>query len=221
MNQNLNNAYFIPLVSVFIGSITIASVLASKIIVFFGFFVPAGVIAYSCTFIVTDVISEIWGKQRANSVVIGGFLSLMTVLILIKISLVWPSAPFWNNQEAFQSVLGATPRIIVGSFLAYLVSQFHDVWAFHFWKKITKGKHLWLRNNVSTIFSQFIDSVIFIIVAFYGVFPIWPLILGQWLIKVVIAILDTPIVYFIVILIKRRNGHSGYNELGHEIAEEQ
>lgn len=201
---------YILLLSIFIGCITIASVLASKIITIMGLFVPAGVLAYSITFICTDVISEIWGRERANITILGGFVALVTVLLLVQLSLVWPKAPFWDNDIAFRSVLGATSRIIVASFIAYLVSQYHDVWAFHFWKRITNDRHLWLRNNLSTAVSQFLDSFIFITIAFYGVMPIGSLIVGQWIVKMAIAVLDTPLVYFIVYLIRRKCGtHPG------------
>ncbi len=197
---------YILLLSIFIGCITIASVLASKIISVFGLFVPAGVLAYSVTFICTDVISEIWGRDRANATILGGFAALVVVLLLVQLSLAWPNAPFWDNDIAFRSVLGATSRIIVASFVAYLVSQYHDVWAFHFWKRITRHRHLWLRNNLSTAVSQFLDSFIFITIAFYGVMPVGSLIVGQWIVKMAIAALDTPVVYGIVFLIRKKCG---------------
>ena len=203
----------IIIISIFVGSITIASVLATKIIAVFGLFVPAGVLAYSITFICTDVICEVWGKKRANQTVLGGFIALLFVLILVRIGLVWPKAPFWNQESAFETVLGSTSRIIIASFIAYLVSQFHDVWAFHFWKKVTKDKHLWLRNNFSTAVSQFIDSFLFITIAFFGLMPIWPLILGQWIVKLAIALLDTPVVYFAVWFIRDRVGITVENSM--------
>jgi len=205
---NIGDKSFIILLSIFVGSITIASVLATKIINVFGLFVPAGVLAYSLTFICTDVISEVWGKNRANQTVLGGFIALLFVLILVRISLIWPKAPFWNQEPAFQAILGSTSRIIIASFIAYLASQFHDVWAFHFWKKLTKKRHLWLRNNFSTAVSQFIDSFLFITIAFYGIMPVWPLILGQWVIKFAIAVMDTPLIYLVVWLIRERLGTS-------------
>jgi len=168
-----------------------------------GVFVPAGVIAYSITFISTDVISEVWGKERAQETVFAGFIALIAVFILVQISLVWPKAPFWHNDEAYALILGSTSRIIIASFIAYLVSQMHDVWAFHFWKRVTNERHLWLRNNLSTAVSQFLDSFIFITIAFYGVLPIWPLIYGQWIIKFMIAILDTPLIYGCVFFLQR------------------
>ena len=194
---------FIIVLSIFVGCITIASVLANKIISVFGLFVPAGVLAYSITFIMTDAISEIWGKQTAKRAVFGGFIGLIVVLLLIQISVLWPKAPFWKQEAAYHTIMGSTSRIIIASFIAYLVSQFHDVWAFHFWRKITGGRHLWLRNNLSTAVSQFIDSALFITVAFYGIMPVWPLIWSQWLVKLGIAFLDTPFIYGIVWLIRK------------------
>ena len=205
---------FIILLSIFIGSITIASVLASKIIDVFGLFMPAGVLAYSITFICTDVISEIWGKKRANATVLGGFIALLCVLLLVQLSLGWPKAPFWTNEAAFNSILGSTSRIIVASFIAYLISQFHDVWAFHFWKKVTKERHLWLRNNLSTAVSQFFDTFIFITIAFYGVMPIGSLIFGQWIVKMTIALLDTPVIYLVVHQVRRSMGDQIGNDAG-------
>lgn len=195
---------FIILLCVFAGSLTLSSILANKIISIFGFFVPAGVLAYSITFFATDTISEIWGKERANFVVIGGFVALLFAMILILLSLSWQKAPFWEGEIAYNAILGNTPRIIIGSFVAYLASQFSDVWTFHFIKRLTSKKHLWLRNNVSTMISQLIDTVIFITIAFYGVFPIAQMIFGQWFIKCIIAGLDTPIVYAIVWFVKGR-----------------
>ena len=194
---------FILLVSIFVGALVISSVLASKIISIFDLFVPAGVLAYCVTFVVTDVISEIWGKERANRVVFSGFIALVVTFLLIRIVLTWDAAPFWREQKAFSTILGSTSRIIIASFIAYLASQYHDVWAFHILRKFTRERHLWLRNTASTVVSQFIDTLIFITIAFYGTMPVFPLMKGQYFIKVLIALLDTPFVYLVVILIRR------------------
>ena len=115
----------------------------------------------------------------------------------------WQSAPFATGfAEKFAEVLMLTPRIVLGSIIAYLISQHHDVWAFHFWKRKTGGKHLWLRNNASTVVSQLIDTVVFVIIAFVGIFPIVPLIIGVYVAKVAIAFIDTPFMYMILRLVK-------------------
>ena len=194
----------IILSALFSAALVVASVISSKIITIFGFFVPAGIIAYSITFIITDTTSEIYGKKAADTVVLSGFISLVAAFFLLQISIALPAAPFWQNQDGFISVIGSTSRIIIASLVAYLISQFHDVWLFHILKKKTDGKHLWLRNNASTAVSQFIDSFIFITIAFYGVMPIWPLIFGQWVVKMTIAIIDTPIVYMLVNFLRRK-----------------
>jgi len=202
-NNGNNDRSFILLVSIFVGALVISSVLASKIITIFGLFVPAGVLAYCITFVVTDVISELWGRERANRVVFSGFIALLITFLLIRLALWWDAAPIWREQRAFSAVLGSTSRIIIASFIAYLASQYHDVWAFHIWRRWTEERHLWLRNTASTVVSQFIDTLIFITIAFYGTMPVFSLIKGQYLIKVLIALLDTPFVYLVVMLIRK------------------
>ena len=208
MNSKLSpSSALILLVAIFSGGLVIASVLANKIVMVWRFAVPAGVLAYSITFPVTDVVGEIWGRRLANWVVLCGFLSLLAVMGLIQLALVWPAAPFWQNENAFASVLGMTRRIIIASFTAYLISQWHDVWAFHFWKNRTRGRWLWLRNNLSTAISQLLDSIIFITVAFYGTMPpnqLIHIIGGQYFVKVFIAAVDTPVVYGLVFWIRRK-----------------
>jgi len=211
-HQNTSNMnILILLISIFIASLVIASILAFKIINVFGFFVPAGILAYSVTFTSTDIISEVWGKKIANTVVISGFVALVVMAALIQLALIWTPAPFWNAEEEFKTVLGLTGRIIFASISAYLISQLHDVWLFHLLKDRTKGEHLWLRNILSTSLSQFIDSLVFIIIAFWGIMPIIPLIFGQWIIKLFIALLDTPVVYFGTHLINNMDKRTKYN----------
>jgi uncharacterized integral membrane protein (TIGR00697 family) len=134
----------------------------------------------------------------------GGFITLVLAFLLTGVSILWPPASFWPHQEAYETILGSSARIMVASLTAYLFSQYHDVWAFHFWKRVTSDRFLWLRNNASTIVSQLLDSVVFITIAFYVSMPLVPLILGQWVVKVGIAALDTPFVYLLVYLVRRR-----------------
>ena len=184
-----------------------ASILANKIVTFGPFTVPGGVIVFSMTFLITDILSERWGKQYARKAVWAGFYANIMLVISIYIVMAWQPAPFAVEiSDMFAKVLGLTPRIIAASLITYLVSQHHDVWAFHFWKKKTKGKHLWFRNNASTIVSQLIDSVLFVTLAFYGVFPIIPLILGQWVVKIIIALIDTPFMYCIMWVMDKIEG---------------
>jgi uncharacterized integral membrane protein (TIGR00697 family) len=125
-----------------------------------------------------------------------GFLSLLGFSLAVAVAIYWPAAPFAVERvDAFNTVLGQTPRIALASVVAYLISQHHDVWAFQFWKERFNGRHLWLRNKTSTIVSQLLDSAIFLFIAFYGIMPIGQMILDMWMVKVIIAMLDTPFMY--------------------------
>jgi len=196
--------HYVVLMAVFVAALVTANVLAGKIISVGGLFVPAGVLAYSITFAATDTICEIWGRRQTQLLVNAGFLVLLLVWALIALAIAMPAAPFWNSQQAFQQVLGSTNRIIVASLIAYAISQTFDVWAFDGMKRMYAERHLWLRNNVSTLLSQTLDTCIFITIAFYGRFPLLPLILGQLSVKYIIALLDTPVVYGLVYLVRLR-----------------
>jgi uncharacterized integral membrane protein (TIGR00697 family) len=175
---------------------------AAKLICIFGFTIDAGIIAYPLTFLFTDVISEVWGKRTATSVVWVGFFANIMLMLLIWLGGLLPPSPEWHNQEAFQTILGAVPRIVVASMVAYLISQHHDVFAFNFWRNKTRGRWLWLRNNLSTGVSQAIDTVVFGFIAFYGVVPLnvlmGEIMLAQYVIKLIVALLDTPFCYLLV-----------------------
>lgn len=183
---------------IFVAALVTANVVSGKIIVLGPFFVPAGVLAYSITFAMTDTLCEIWGRKQTQALVAAGFAAQLLVWVLIALAIQMPAAPFWGNQAAYASVLGGTNRIIIASLVAYLISQSFDVWVFSRLKDHFKGRHLWLRNNLSTAASQLIDTVIFITLAFAGTMDLLPLILGQLVVKWVIAVLDTPVVYLLV-----------------------
>ncbi|PIS04743.1 MAG: transporter [Candidatus Buchananbacteria bacterium CG10_big_fil_rev_8_21_14_0_10_42_9] len=187
--------------------IVIANIVASKIVTFGPLTVSAGVIAFSTTFFITDILSEVWGKRTAQKAVWVGFFANLILVLTIFIAIKWPAADFsLEYAEKFSEVLGPAPRIVLASMIAYLISQNHDVWAFHFWKKVTRDKFLWLRNNFSTVISQLLDIVIFTTIAFYGVFETHELIgiiTGEYIVKVIIALIDTPFIYLVVQIVKK------------------
>jgi queuosine precursor transporter len=175
-----------------------AAILANKLIQVGPFVVPGGVLLASATFLITDALSEWWSKEDAQKAVWIGFIGLIILVVSLQFLAAWPSPTFASKQGAeFVKILGLTPRIALASIAAYLISQHHDVWSYHIWKNLTKGRFLWLRNNASTITSQILDSIIFISIAFGGVLPILPLIQDMLIIKISIALLDTPFMYII------------------------
>lgn len=185
----------------FIAALLLSNILASKIIILGGLLLPAAIILYPITFLITDVIGEIEGKKSARNLVMAGFYMSLFMVVALVIARWLPAAPFWDHQDAWDAILGSTPRIVMASMIAYMASQIHDVWAFHWWRKKTGGRHLWIRNIASTVFSQGIDSVLFITIAFGGIFSWWAItimVAGQYLVKVGIALLDTPVCYLLV-----------------------
>ncbi|HOP09772.1 MAG TPA: queuosine precursor transporter [Candidatus Methanofastidiosa archaeon] len=184
------------MIGVYVSLIVIANILASKVVLLAGRTVPAAVIVYSSSFLLTDMLSEFYGKKYAQKAVWAGFLGNIVLVLSIYVAIIWEPAPFWVNQEAFETILKNTPRIVFASLVAYLVSQNHDVISYSWWKR-RYPQHLWLRNNASTIVSQGMDSVIFISLAYYGIFPIKELIIGQYLVKMAIALMDTPFIYIV------------------------
>lgn len=175
----------------FITSLLIANVLSAKIVSFWGMVIPAAIVAYPLTFLMTDLIGEIWGKEQANKAVKLGFICQIASLVMIGLAILLPVAPFADNQAQFKSIMGQSFRVVAASLVAYYCSQSWDVWIFHKIRSMST-KHKWIRNNVSTMTSQMIDTAIFITIAFVGVVPnIWTMIISQYVIKVVYAALDT------------------------------
>jgi hypothetical protein len=184
------------MIGMYCALIVVANILASKIVVFASFTIPAAVIVYATSFLLTDMLSEFYGKEQARKAVWAGFIANIMLVFSVYIAIIWEPASFWPNQAAFETVLRNTPRIVAASMVAYLVSQHHDVISYHWWM----GKfpqHLWLRNNASTVVSQALDTVIFISLAFYGIFPVGTMIIGQYVVKLLIALLDTPFIYLV------------------------
>jgi len=199
--KSSDRAYAV-LSAVFIGCLVIATVVARKPINFFGLEGIFGVFPYALTFVITDIIAEIWGKERARSLVIAGVVSLLFAYGFIGLALVWPAPDYWQEQSAYQIVLGNTSRILLAGLAAFLASQFYDVWAFLFFKRATNGKYLWLRTNVSTIPAQIIDSVVFYPIAFAGILPLKSIIIGGLIFKLIVVLVEQFAVYFVVWLLK-------------------
>ncbi|MEM4576285.1 MAG: queuosine precursor transporter [Candidatus Nezhaarchaeales archaeon] len=200
----------IILTSTFTAALVVANIAASKIVQFWWLTFPAGTLAYCITFLCTDLYTEFFGKRETQFVVLAGFVANILMTVLIQASIIAPIAQFQESyQEIYGRVLGSTWRIVLASMVAYIISQSHDVWAFHFWGKLTKGKHLWIRNNASTMVSQAMDTLIFTFIAFWGVIDIaslFSMAFTLYIVKWVVAVLDTPFCYLGVYLIRRLTG---------------
>ncbi|SFB89910.1 hypothetical protein SAMN04487907_1011092 [Zunongwangia mangrovi] len=206
--------FYLILAALFIASLVVSNLIFQKFFSwdFFGIYtfeISVGILPYPVTFLITDIISEVYGKKKANQVVTAGiFASLFSLLIVYAADAV--PATDWSpiGDELFKTVFGATAIAVIASMLAYLLAQYIDIQLFHFWKKLTKGKHLWIRNNFSTFLSQFVDtfSVLFLLCSFNKIE--WDrfgaLLLSGFLFKVIVAICDTPFLYAAVYAMRKR-----------------
>ncbi|TKJ17259.1 transporter [Candidatus Woesearchaeota archaeon B3_Woes] len=189
------------LLGIFIAALIAANLLGSKVTTIFGIVTSVGIFAYPITFLITDIIEEVRGKKVTKSFIHAGLFALILTLILVAIGIVMPPASFYQSNEAYKTIFQNSMRVIIASITAFLISQYHDIWAFNFLKKKTKKKHLWLRNNLSTSVSQLIDTTIFIFIAFYATTPQYTvirmiqMIIPYWTLKVLFAVVDTPLVY--------------------------
>ena len=197
---------FLVLAALFIAALITCNLIANKFVTvdlgYKVFRISAGVLPYPITFLITDILSEIYGRKNTNAVVFSGFVASLLVLLILYLGANFPAlenSPVSNTQ--YNVVFQNSWRVILSSMLAYLVAQFFDVRIFHFWKNLTKGKYLWLRNNFSTVFSQLLDTILVTTVIFAGRESfgfITDLIWDGWLFKVTFAAIDTILIYPIV-----------------------
>ena len=180
-------------------AVIVANIQVTKTVVLFSFEATLGNIVYATSFLATDILSECYGKQEATKAVAFGFFSLVVMTLLMNIALLFTPAPSDFIDLSMKNIFALMPRIALASLIAYLTSQLHDVYSFEFWrKKRPQLKYLWLRNNASTMVSQLIDTLIFTFIAFWGVYPkatLIQIIISTYLLKWVVALLDTPFIY--------------------------
>lgn len=215
-DKHLASTIYMVLATLFITSLVVSNLIFQKFFYWnpFGWFqfeVSVGILPYPITFLITDIISEIYGKKKANQVVVTGiFASFFSVLIVLIAN--YTPATEWSpvNDGLFTKVFGLSPVAVMASMMAYLFAQFIDIKIFHFWKEKTNGNHLWLRNNFSTFSSQFIDT--FTVVLLLTLFDVlsWDvfgsLLLSGFLFKVIVAAFDTPLLYLAVYFFRKRFG---------------
>ena len=209
---------YLYLAALFITSLVVSNLIFQKFFYWypfdwevFGFSLfelSVGILPYPITFLITDIISEIFGKKSANQVVIAGiFASFFSIGILLVAGEVPAIETSPVDDATFQKVFAMSPLAVLASMIAYLSAQFVDIRIYHFWKNLTKGKHLWLRNNFSTFASQIIDSTtVILLLCSFGLLPwelFWGLVVSSVIFKILVAAFDTPFLYFFVWIIRR------------------
>ena len=214
MNTEKSKKIYLYLAAIFIAALVVCNLIANKFITidlgFKTFVISAGVLPYPITFLITDILSEIYGKKKTARIVWAGFgasLFVLGVLLLAQQFTAIEGSPV--DDDTFNKVFGNSWRVIFASMTAYLCAQLIDVRIYHFWKQKTAGKHLWLRNNFSTVFSQLVDTTLVVCVLFLGIrsnSEIIQFIIDGWLFKMLCAFVDTPLLYASTSLIRKKLG---------------
>jgi uncharacterized integral membrane protein (TIGR00697 family) len=204
--------WFMIVVAIFITCLITANITAVKLISLFG--LPAAIIIFPISYIIGDVLTEVYGYRRARRVIWLGFFCNFIAVIAIWIGQILPPASFWDGQGAYERILGYTPRLLLASFLAYLVGEFANAIVLAKMKIATGGRWLWLRTIGSTLIGQGLDSLLFMTLAFVGTIPLDALftaVVVQWLAKSVYEAVVTPLTYVVVSFLKRKEGLDVYD----------
>jgi uncharacterized integral membrane protein (TIGR00697 family) len=201
--------WFVIVVALFITCLVTANIVSVKLVNLFGLVVPAGVLIFPVSYIVGDLLTEVYGYTAARRVIWLGFFCNLIVVSVIWLGKVLPPASFWQGQAAYDRILGYTPRLLAASFSAYLVGEFFNAFVMAKMKVATKGRWLWTRTIGSTLVGEGLDSLLFITLAFAGVIPLNSLalaIITQWIVKSAYEAAATPLTYLSVRTLKQREG---------------
>jgi uncharacterized integral membrane protein (TIGR00697 family) len=201
--------WFLLVVSIFVTCLISSNIIAVKLVKIFGFVLPAAIILFPISYILGDVLTEVYGYHQARRVIWLGFFCNLVAVIAIWIGQILPAASFWDGQTAYERILGYTPRLLLASFLAYLVGEFTNSFVLAKMKIATQGRWLWARTIGSTVVGQGLDSLVFMTLAFVGTIPLTALtgaIVVQWLSKSAYEAIVTPLTYGAVNFLKKKEG---------------
>ncbi len=211
--SQISSRFFVIAVT-FVACLIVSNISAVKPIDISGFILPGAIIIFPITYIIGDVLTEVYGYAKARRVIWMGFAANLFAVATFVVVGALPEAGFWEAQEAYDTILGATPRILAASLLAYLVGEFANAYVLARLKIATEGRFLWLRTISSTVVGQSLDSAIFIVVAFSGIWPAKALltaIVVQAAAKIAYEALATPLTYLVVHWLKRAEGIDTYD----------
>ena len=209
-----HSPWFTATVALFVTTLIVSNIIAVKLIDVAGHILPAAIIIFPVSYIVGDVLTEVYGYQRARRVIWLGFACNLLAVGAIALAGALPAAGLWDGQPAYDRILGAAPRILGASFAAYLVGEFANAYVLARMKVATRGRWLWARTIGSTVIGQGLDSAVFMTVAFAGIIPLEGLIAAvvtQWVVKTAYEALATPLTYAVVGFLKRREGLDAYD----------
>jgi len=195
------------LIGLYVTFVLVAQILAVKIsafdLGFYTFFGPSGVLVFSVTYLLTDIVNEKFGRKETQKMILIAFISQIAMVFFFWLGVKFPPAPFWTIQGTWEQIFNLVPRITIASWVAFLITENLDAFVYSWFKGVTKGKHLWARNVFSSIPALLLDSLIFIPLAFLGAMPILPLIIGQTTIKWLVGIINIPFMYLNKVILEK------------------
>lgn len=204
--DNKYSEIFIFLSILFVSCILISNILAAKVINILGISMTAGVLVFPITYIIGDVLTEVYGYKKAKKVIMYGFICNLIMVLFFYIAMKLPYPNYWMNQESFVTILSNTPRILLASFMGYLIGGFTNSYILEYIKNNSKIKFLWFRTILSTIIGEGLDTIIFLTIGFIGIFSNMDLInmiLCQATVKILYEVVCTPLTYLVVDRIKK------------------
>jgi uncharacterized integral membrane protein (TIGR00697 family) len=205
---------FISCAALFVTCLLTANTMAAKLIVVGGVVLTAGIVIFPVSYVVGDVLTEVWGYAAARRVIWLGFACNALMVAALWLGGELPAAPFWKGQDAYETIFGQTPRLVLASFLAYLVGEFANAFVLARLKIATEGRWLWLRTIGSTVVGQGLDSAVFVTLGFAGIVSAAALahiVAAQWIVKVLYEAAATPLTYAAVAWLKSREGVDAYD----------
>jgi len=206
--------YFAPIAMIFVATLLISNIAAQKLFAFGPFTFSCGILLFPVSYIAGDTLTEVYGYSKTRLVIWTGLFCNLLLVATIQVSIWLPPAQGWPLQEQFAATLGLVPRVVLASMLGYWAGEFANSYVLARMKVVTNGRHLWMRTIGSTVLGQAVDTIIFVVVAFYNIFPTALLvsaIISGYIFKVIYEVIATPLTYLLVSFLKNKEGVDAYD----------
>ena len=214
-NEQKISPLFLLIACLFVTCLLISNIIAGKLVQIYGMVLPAAVILFPLTYVFGDILTEVYGFRQARLVIWIGFIANLLMAAVFILTIALPHPEFWNDQSAFHTVLGFTPRLVAASLVAYWAGEFSNSIVLSKMKILTRGRWLWFRTIGSTVVGEGLDTLLFITIAFAGMLPavvLFEMMLAQYVWKVGYEIAVTPLTYQVVGWLKGREGLDTYDQ---------
>lgn len=216
MKRRQYSEIFVFISIIFVSCILISNILAAKIISIFGISMTSGVLVFPISYVLGDVMTEIYGYEKTKKVIIYGFISNLLMVVVFYLAMKLPYPDYWQNQDAFITILSNTPRVLLASFIGYLLGGLSNAFIMEYIKNNSKIKFLWFRTILSTIVGEALDTTIFLTISFIGTmsgFNLISMIIYQSIFKIMYEVVLTPVLYKIIAFVSKKEKEYDYRTI--------